>query len=183
MKKLFVMVTSCSLLMPLVYAEPSPLVSKLMITPVTMFELGIIKVDNYLASDEDTKGYRVRYSWDTNKFEISKFSFKRDSCNEILACINSVKAELLKNTELLCWTSKDSNKKCDAHNIMSNFGRVQFTTNDFHNGKDSVEAVDELKNMTILKLTKHFAHKTQILKVECQKSLIANDAKCGYEMF
>jgi hypothetical protein len=183
MKKFFVLVINCSLLIPPLYAEPSQLVTKLMSTPVTMFELGIMKVNNYLASSEDTKGYSLYYSWDTNQFEISKINFKRDNCDELLRCINGTKAELLKNTEFLCWTHKDSNKKCSAYNIMSNFGRIQFATADFHNGKDTSEAVDELKNTTILTLTRHYSLKAKILKVKCEKNLISTDIKCGHEVF
>ena len=183
MKTFSVLVISCGLLTSPARAEPSLLVSKLMNTPVTMFELGVMKVNNYLASNENTNGYGLKYLWDVDKFEISKFTSKPDSCDEVLRCINKVSSELLENTKYFCWTSKDSNKKCDLYNIMSNFGRIQFATANFYKGKDSSEAVDELKNKTLLSLTRFFNHEAQTLRVECQKGLIDSDAKCSHEIF
>ena len=177
------MTISWSFLTSWVHAEPSLLVSKLMETPVTMFELGIIKVDRQLERNDSTSDYRISYLWQENKFLVSKVIFKREGCKDALTCINSVKQELRADTEFLCWTSAESESKCDLYNIMSGFGRTQFQTANFYKGKDSSEAASELKYITDIKLIRFFNYQEKTLKIECLKRLTDDDIKCSNKNF
>ena len=148
-----------------------------------MFEFGILKIQRRLDRDKLTKDYGIGYSWDENKFIISKFIFNESSCAEILPCISDVREMLLADSKYLCVTKKKSKEKCDILNITSEFSHAGFVTRNFYKGKDSSEAVRDLKNITNLKLTRFYEYKGKSLTIECEKELIDDDAKCSHEFF
>ncbi len=128
------------------FAEPTPLVSKLMDTPASMFDVGMIKIQKKL--DGFAPGYSISYSWEKNRFEINKyfFDFNNDiECKTEKSCKDLVKTKNEADMKyVLC---HEVDKKCNIVNIASEFGHEGYSTKDFYNNKSSNEAVRELHNL------------------------------------
>lgn len=159
------------------FADPTPLVAKLMDTPASMFDIGMIKIQKKL--DTHAPGYSVSYNWEKNRFEISRHFLERRKeveCKTEKSCKDLVKAKNEADTDvLLCYTV---DKKCNILNIASEFNHEGYSTKDFYNNKSSDEAVRELHNLfyviTILFKTFNGTYK----KITCERAITEKSAMC-----
>lgn len=159
------------------FAEPTPLVSKLMDTPASMFDIGMIKIQKQL--DIHAPGYGVSYSWEKNRFEINKYFFDFDKaieCKTEKSCKDLVKAKNEADTKnVLCF---EVDKKCNIINIASEFSHAGYMTKNFYNNKSSDEAVKELHNLfyVITILFKTFNGTSK--KITCERAITEVSAMC-----
>ena len=158
-------------------AEPTPLVAKLMDTPASMFDLGLLKAQRYLDS---VKGYTISYNWDKNKFIVQKyfseFGDEKLDCKTEGACKDFLKLKTEEDTKYLCFPIEDN---CNILNIASEFSHSGYSTKNFYNGKNDSESVQELRNLFYVNtiLIKKFNGLSK--KISCERSITETRAMCS----
>lgn len=169
---LFIAVTTFAI------AEPTPLVTRLMDTPASMFDIGMIKVQKQL--DSLGKGYTVSYSWEKNKFLVQKyfleFSNDRLDCKTEASCKEFLKLMTEKETESLCIPIDDS---CSLINIASEFSHSGYSTKNFYNGKNDTDSVQELRNLFYVGTTLIKKFNGVSKKITCERAITEVRAMCS----
>ncbi len=163
---------------PYTMAEPTPLVAKLMETPASMFDVGLIKVQRQL--DSNGKGYTVSYNWEKNKFIVQKYfyDFANDKldCRTETSCIEFLKYITEKETEFLCIPIDDN---CSLINIASEFSHSGYSTKNFYSGKNDAESIQELRNLFYINtsLIKKFNGVSK--RITCERAITDVRAMCS----
>lgn len=157
-------------------AEPTPLVSKLMDTPASMFDIGLIKAQRQL--DSLGKGYTISYDWDQNKFIIQTLFYGDVNpliCETESNCKDFLKSKTEEETILFCYPMDD---KCSLFNIASEFSHSGYATKNFYNGKTDAESVKELRNLFYINTILIKKYNGVSKKITCERAIINAQTLC-----
>jgi hypothetical protein len=136
-----------------VFADPSPLVSKLMNTPASMFDVGMIRLQRELDTHPLYKGYRVRYDWDKNIFRIEKVYDQPIGCSTKKECSEKIKFEVEAFSGYWCQSESKKNYDCEMRNPASYFSHEGYSERKFYDNQSSEEAVKELRHNFLISYT------------------------------
>jgi hypothetical protein len=167
-----------------VYAEPSPLINKLMNTPTSLFHYGINQVQEraykFLESENmsDSTIVGVKYDWDKNVILI-EFTIINSKCATRTACINEGKNVINKYVERNCVTQTNSVNQCDFFDFLSTrFSPNGFDIPKFHDGKPASEAISQLKHIFEIRSSANFFPKSNDLAFRCVRKYAEKDVFC-----
>lgn len=157
------------------YSEPTPLVRMLMDTPASMFDLGMLRVQKYLDSRQEFKGYYVSFEWDKNRFLIHTTLTDDNLCRTENDCKNFLRKRIERDFKSFCFPA---DKECRIWSIVSEFSHIGYTTKNFYEDKSDNDAVKELRHIFLLRIDiiKEFAGKDKI--ISCEKSLSGSETFC-----
>ena len=166
----------------LALSEPTPLVTKLMNESASMFDIGLDRIDRNLKNYSDTSEYSASYDWKKNTILIShtdSYLYTTEkgyskACDKVQSCIDFTKDKFLQETSTLCISLDDEKNNCDLLDITQHFNHRGYELGNFYNGKDMSDAITELHNITMLRLT----YLGKNMHITCEKLLTEKSAKC-----
>lgn len=161
-----------------VNAEPTPLVSKLMAEPVSLFSLGMYRLGQDVSERAEKAGFSmgtVSYKWDTNEIVIDAMSFadsKVAQCATPQACETNLREGLVKFANSYAWQMPD---KTWMEFVTGNFSHEGYTQKQFYSGKSLEQAVQDLGR--IVKISGSVMKGGTIY--QCKRELKSSDVFCS----
>lgn len=126
------------------YAEPTPLVSHLMATPVSLLTLGLVRLELAAGPNAQRAGFQAGtagYDWDKNEIYISASSFGLNvKCNNDVECEAFVK----KGLENFASNYAVHLKSGWYELVTSQFTQSGYTSKNFYDGKPLDKAAQDL---------------------------------------
>ena len=165
---------------PIVCAEPTPLVSKFMNEPVSLFSLGMYRLNANVSDNAKNAGFSFGtavYDWPSNQIQITAGAFFPTSelvqkCSDAQACEKGLREAVGKFANNYAMKFPDGTW---MQLVTGNFTPDGYTQKQFYNGKSTEQAAQDL--VGIVKITGTVSAKGAFY--ECRRDLQSTEIFCS----